>query len=666
MLQIWVSLLIFALPLLFVPSLFNVYQWPKSIFLLVGTLIGLIMALGQGWRGQRFSFGKTKKLVFPLLFLWLVFMASAFWQPNATMRLNALRWPVVTVSFGILLTFLVSLLPNKKWPIYSFIGSSFVLAIIAILQYAGLLSKWFSWPPLKQAVWTPTGSILVTLVMLAVAIAYLVAELVKNIRQDQPSVKESLFIIGSLVVLLLGLVLGTLSLIKAKPFYISPTVSWVVAVETMKNLKNTLLGVGPGNFGLAFQRFRPATVNNSEAWNYYFNASFNQYLNLFTEVGILGLWAFLWLVFYLFREKKELIKKGSLFVALAVLLVLSLMVSFDLQLWALFFVLLGALHQVETKPDQSKLMRYLNRGLLFVFLLVLAVVIYVYGRIIWADVLFAKSMAAFNRGEGGNAYNLQIKALQKNSRVDTYHLAYAQTSLALADSFSRQENLSDQDKQKITILIQQAIREGKAAAAQNPLKSNNWEALGNIYRRIIGVAQGADQWAIEALRQAVVLDPVNPELRISLGGLYFARKDYDSAQRQFEMAVNLKPDHANAHYNLAAVYKAQEKWAKAALELKTVLSLIDSQSADFDSVQKELAEVQKNLPKPEQQEGSGQQQTQTQLQPPQESLPTPSVSPIELPEEAAPEVPAPEETAQPGEELPTEAPVEEITPSPQP
>jgi len=54
------------------------------------------------------------------------------------------------------------------------------------------------------------------------------------------------------------------------------------------------------------------------------------------------------------------------------------------------------------------------------------------------------------------------------------------------------------------------IREGKAAVEANPLKADNWYSLSQIYQQIIGVAEGAQQWALDSLRQAALLDPVNP------------------------------------------------------------------------------------------------------------------------------------------------------------
>jgi len=124
-----------------------------------------------------------------------------------------------------------------------------------------------------------------------------------------------------------------------------------------------------------------------------------------------------------------------------------------------------------------------------------------------------------------------------------------------------------------------------------------------------------------------------------LGGLYYALGDFESAQRQFEVAVELKPDHANAHYNLAAAYKAQEKWEKAILETKTVLSLVEPNSTDFEKAKKELEELEAKLPKPDEALPVGEETEQGQLQE-ISPIPTPQVSPIQLPEEeAAPEIP---------------------------
>jgi len=675
-LKLWLALIIFVLPLLFVPSLFSVYALPKTVLLIVGVLVGWGIVLVQNLKLKVKSPATSYQL--PFIALAAVFIVSSLFQPTAAMRINALTGKTAIIFAGVLLALLIPHLSSSSLilplsplsPLSSFLASTVILALISIFQYAGLLSKWIAWVPLKQAVWTPTGSILTTLALILVAVVYLVVRLIKNIRENQLSISANLFILALLVVLILGEVLGILALIESKPLFISPTAAWVVAVEGFKTAKTALLGAGPGNFQIAYRRFRPVIVNNTQAWNFYFNSSFGEYLSLLTEVGILGLLALIWIIFSFRHSERSEESSVAFSFPLISLLLLALFIPFDINLWVVFFLLLGSgrkLHPLRhsERSEESSVAPSLP---LYITLIppIALITLFIfsswwYGRALWADALFAKSLSAFDRGEGGNAYNLQVEALRKNPNIDIYHSAYAGTNLALANSLSQQPDLSDQDKQQITILVQQAIREAKAATAINPLLSSNWQNLAGVYRQIIGVAEGAEGWTIESLRQAVVLDPVSPNLRIDLGGMFYSQGDYDSAQRQFEMAVDLKPDHANAHYNLAAAYQKQEKWSRAVLELKTVLSLIEPNTADFNKVQEELKELEKKVPE------TKAPVAETQLQPPQETLPTPPISPIELPEEEveemAPEIPTPEPTEEP---MPTGEPNEEAAPSPQP
>ncbi|MBP8591567.1 hypothetical protein KBI33_03865 [Candidatus Shapirobacteria bacterium] len=631
LLKIWISLIIFLLPLFFIPSLFDAYGFPKIAFLLGGTLMGWLIFLGEKF------FKKEKVILFfprwfwPALFLVAVFAVSSLLTPVAATRISALSGKTAIILGGFLLAFLIFQAPTLN-PQLPLVASSLVLSLILIGQYLGLLKRWFSWSFLGNATWSPTGAILSALVLIMAGFIYLLTLVIRHFRSQEKLSAAPFLALGAMVVLVLGVILGTLNLVEAKPALLSPQVAWVVAVENFKSWQGAFFGSGPGNFSQSFVRFRPATVNATSFWNAVFSSSFNEYLNLLTEVGLFGLGAFLLLLARALGKDYKSFSPNFIF-----LIIVALFLPFDLVLWFFFFVLLGVSGAGKASP------RSYSPQLALAPLAALLFSGWWYSRLIAADIAFARSLDAFNRGEGGNAYNLQIKALEKNPYQDFYHLAYANTNLALADTLSRQENLTDQDKQQVSILIQQAIREGKAAVAANPLKADNWYSLAQIYQQIIGVAEGAQQWALDSLRQAVLLDPVNPNLRLAWGGLYYALGDFESAQRQFEIAAELKADHANAHYNLAAVYKAQEKWEKAALEMKTVLSLVEPDSADFEKAKEELEEIEAKLPKteegttPAEKPAKGESQLQ-EFSP----LPTPQVSPIQLPEEeAAPQIPVP-------------------------
>lgn len=653
----WLALIIFLTPLIFVPAFFDVYSLPKIILLALGVLIGWVSFLLSGVleeKGGRKSitFG-SKKLAVPLLLLVAVFAISSFLQPAVSARLNSLSGVTAVVISGALLAMLIRQIGGREEEaqksirlfLGAFVASAVSLAIVAILQYAGVLARFFSWEALSSPLWTPTGSFLATILLIILALAYVLTAFLRLIKSDF----NLPLLIGSLallIVLALGLVLSVMAALEADLTLISFQSAWVVAVEGFKSLAGAFFGAGPGNFQIAYARFRPLVVNNTKAWTVYFNSSFGQYLQLLTEVGIFGLVVLGGLAALVWRQAKNsgqrLLGGAPTGLLLVVLLIGAIIVPFEVNLWLAFFVLLGLL---SLSWPEEKGIEANQPFLLAVFVALLILAGWWYGKAAWADLLFSRSLGAFSRGEGGNAYNWQLEVLKKNPHRDVYHLAYAQTNLALADTFAKKEDLTEQDQQQITILIQQAIQEGKNAVAVNPLWANNWASLAGIYRQIIGTAQGADQWAIDALNQAIALDPVNPALRIDLGGLFFSLGNFDSAQRQFEIAVNLKPDHANAHYNLAAVYKAQEKWQNAVLELQTVLSLVEPNSSDFDLVKKELAEAEAKLPKEEPvkpEEGTGGKEEGVLQQP--EPLPEPQISPVELPaEESAPPTPPFEE-----------------------
>jgi tetratricopeptide (TPR) repeat protein len=91
--------------------------------------------------------------------------------------------------------------------------------------------------------------------------------------------------------------------------------------------------------------------------------------------------------------------------------------------------------------------------------------------------------------------------------------------------------------------------------------------------------------------QAIALDPVNPRLRLDLGGIYYALGNYQAAAQVFSQAVNLKPDYANAHYNLAQSLKQLKVDDQALAQLQLTASLVcsqDSQTADCQRVNAEI------------------------------------------------------------------------------
>jgi len=662
------SALSLVLPLFFLPLTSEFYFFNKTVLLYFATMLLLL-----GWAVKIFiskSFSWSKSVfTLPIIGLMLTFLLSNFIQaPNKLMTLTGPTGLVL--SLGLLYFIIINNIKGKKqvaWILTSLILSSVVLAWITIFAYLDLTKNInLDWLNFKD--WTPTGSILTSL---SIMVVLLPGTLYWAFKTNSPTEKVLLFLASSLQTLA-GILIVSLYLNKTSQFiYLPPQYGWQISVDGFKTLKTALFGVGPGNFLNAYTRFKPAIINNTSIWNAQFGSNSNQYLNLLSTTGILGL------LFYLMLVSKSLKKSNFKGTTYHKVLYLTLLASFMVQLiiaanmLILFITFVSlALTQVlnkselETEENKKAISSpYILWAVPGTIALLALIVFYFEGRLWLADYTFRQSLVAAQENKGIDTYNLQIKAIGLNPWAESYRLNYANTNFALANSLASQENLSDHDKANVNQLIGQSIREAKAAVDLNPQSSQYWANLASLYRNLINVADQADQWSLSAYLQAVSGDPTNPLLRLEYGSLFYGLKDFDRAIEQFRIAANLKPDYANAYYNLAASYQQKEDWVQAYQNLQTTLSVIPADSADREKVTAELEELKAKLPAP-QQPASQQGQQQSQLSQP-EAIPSPKpgFNQVNLPEEAAPEVPqVPAET----EPSPTASAVPaETEPSPQ-
>jgi len=170
--------------------------------------------------------------------------------------------------------------------------------------------------------------------------------------------------------------------------------------------------------------------------------------------------------------------------------------------------------------------------------------------------------------------------------------------MALANSLAssqRQSNSSPsaQLQQNITTLIQQSINEGRSAVSIAPMTSFNWNNLSSIYRSLIGFGQNADRFTIVTSQQAIALDPNNPQQYLDLGGIYYQLGLYDDAIRQFQFAITLKQDYANAYYNLGHAYEAKKDLANALASFQAVQSLVSTDKANSQIIKSEIEALKK-------------------------------------------------------------------------
>jgi tetratricopeptide (TPR) repeat protein len=614
------------------------------------------------------SFRKTALDLPVILFALAYVVTSLAAAPNKAIAFSAPMGTGTILALTALYFVITNNLSKKSLLhnlIYSLIISSALLGLVAVYQFLGLGGKVSSIPWLASKLFTPAGGPLVLISVLVIGLSLAIITFLKQFNRQ--GWLATILTGGASIIIAVGLILTIYQLLPGKEtslIMLSYPDSWAIGIEAFK--RQPLTGIGPGNYLSAFNRFRPFTFNNRDFWDARFGNASIYPLELLTVGGLLVLGAYflllakalrLWLKNYYQKDETLL----PFLISLALMIIIPWFISNNLVILTFSFIFLAILASMNS---QKETVHFSSKSFSLIVLGTgLALVIpsfYLWGRAYGADMAFRRSLDALIQNQGIRVYNEQIKALDLNPYNPNYRRAYSQTNFALANSLSSQENLSDQDRTNIIQLIQQAINEAKSATVLNPEDSANWENLAQIYRNLINLAEGADQWTIAAYQQAIATDPVNPRIRVNLGGLFYAFQNYEIATRHFENAVNLKPDYANGYYNLAVVYRDREMYQQAYSAMQTVLNLVPIDSSDYQIVREELDELAKKLPAPE--EISQPEQKQEPVLTPPEPLPSPIVEPpIELPEESAPEIPPVEGEAE-EESTPEPIPTPELTP----
>jgi len=631
-------------PLVFFPFFADMVGAAKLYFLASAVLLLLALKAVKIVVTKQIEW-KTTGFETPLtLFAFAYILSALVSAPNKVMALaDPARGALVPVLF-VVLYFLIPK-NNKAGTLIAAFVSLFLTAAITALVYFNV----FSFVPdtlgfLKVKSFTTVGSY-VYLIFFA---AFLGAILLPHVTESE-ELKEMATAHGTtelkkarstaidmvfFVIALVTAIFSSYVLFKEfTPQIVSYAATWQTFVETLKTLMTALFGVGPGNFLAMFTIAKPATFNASGLWSINPDLGGSALLHIGTETGMLGLFTLATLLFILFKKTK----KSALFPAYAVLLAWFLFVPLSqMTWWALFLFLI-----LTTNFSKIRSFNAAELPVIYIALAVLAAGVVAIGgyfeyRGYMSQSFYYQSLIAAQANQAQQLYDLQNRAIIQNPYNEQTHLAFSQTNLLLANSLSQKKNLTDADKQSVSQLIQQGIQEARNVVILNPQKAVYWANLGETYRSVLTVAQGADVWAISSYQRAIALDPRNPQYYFNLGSVYYGLKNYDEAVRFFSNAVSLKTDIPNYHYNLAWAYYQKQDYTQAVNAMQNTLQLIpDKKSADYKTAQKNLEEFQKMVketqPAQDQAAQNGTPETLSQPSPIPSITPEISLSPNNAP-----------------------------------
>lgn len=651
----------FLFPLIFLPGFNNSFITAKILLLAIITGLFLLIKAAKvatkrkiTLTGSNFDTSMSLLVVAYLLSLIII-------SPNKVETLvDPVRGALLIILFVV---FVLTAPKNKGLAVLSSLLSLTLMLLLSLLSYFGALSFLpQDWQFMNAKGFTSWGNLLAQAVYAGFFLALAFTQLREH---DQPTkaappvggatalpqtkttplvnfqVLNVLFIIS-----LLTTVFSLYILLKEiKPPFFPLSTSWQISVDTLKNTRNALFGVGPANYLALYTRSKPLYINNNPLfWNAAVEYSRSAILHIFTEVGLIGLVGFGLVAWQLYRSAK----KQHLVLPILVLLLSGLLLPMSQAFWFLLFFSIYLLKEnKEPRRFDLKDLELFAYATALIMVVVVLTAGFFYSRVIASEYYLGQSIIAWQKNQIQQVYNSQVKAIVSNPYSRSARDAFIQTNLALANALAQKQKPTETDQKQFTEYIEQSIINARAAVTLNQFKADSWANLAEVYRFILGQVKDAETWAIASYQRAIAADPQNSNYYFNLGSVFYALGNYDEAVRFFEQAINLKPDIANYYYNLAFAHYQNQNYVKAVNALEATQQYVEKGTNDYKKVKKELEEFRAKLP-----ETVTETDQEKELKP--ETLSQPEVLPtgqpeIELPKDSAPPTvsPAPEPTRKP-------------------
>lgn len=582
-----IYLFVFLFPLFFLPVVSDSYEFAKMVLLLVFCLILLPALTFRIIKEKRLNWFPTGfGMVLVLLFL-LSLISALFQAPNF---ITALTSPLGIATFAALCLYYFLAVHLEG-------NAGEKLSDILILS-AGLVSVYSLltlFKILPSSTNTPAGSLLYTAIYLGIISFLTLLRIFLSLKNG--SVRRK---IPGLILFLIINLAGFISIVylistNQKIILLPPYFGYLIVLEVFKGIRTLFLGVSPGNFLSAFTLAKPPAINSSPVWNIYFTSSSSYLYTLITEMGALTIVLYLFLLFQTMRNWAGKIARAETATLLVCLITMAFLpINTTILFLTVTLMAISGNRKREIRLDLNKTGNLIY--LLSVPAIIFSVILfYLTGQLFLGEYYLKKSLEAASANNGNLVYQLQIKAINSNPYNDRYHLAFSQTNLALANAIAAKKEFTSDDKQNIPRLVQQSIDQAKIATVLNKTSIFNWENLANTYASLVTFASQSDKWAIQSYEQRILLDPVNPGGYLSLGGFYLSQKNLEEAGKAFRKAIFLKPDFANAHYNLGLVLSEKTLYEEAFKEMQTALAYLPPGSVDAKKVAAEMAVLQEKI-----------------------------------------------------------------------
>ncbi len=611
--------LLVLLPTLILPFTDSFIVHSKLFMVLFGAIATAILYFFISFKDRVWKV-IVSPITLPLILFGLTVAASTFFTQNYPVE-NLLGIGGVYLASIVIALLGASLIDKKK----THLAIPALVVAVSVVNLGSLLQL-FGWGP-TRIIAAITGfefehNLLFNLSMSSFVAAQLgVLALIASVVKIVKNKKVSTFEVITLPILLFGLGLHLWSMLPGQPAEVvlpPMSASWSVALDSLRIPRAALIGQGPEGYVGAFTRYRPATLNTDRLWQTRFDSAMGAPLTLLVQLGFLGLIAWLVLAgrFFLKSTKDELLKESPL----SLVVLASFVIQFFLPPNYIMIGLQGILiafwiadlkehfsvlklrplsasldsnkQSSRSAQEKTKTENIISLGTNGAMIAGLLFLTFATGRAYASFHQMFLAEKAIMNDDGVAVYEHRQRAMILNPYHDTIRRSYALTNLQIAIALSNKTDLTEQEQEQISELVQQAVREAQAATTIDPQDSQNWIVLAQIYQELIGSVEEADQWAVNAYVSAIQTDPSDPLLRIQLGNILLQQEQLQQAANLFSQAIELKPDLAAGYFYLGQVQQMGQDPIGAQRSWQQALALLETGTEDYEMLQQLLEELE--------------------------------------------------------------------------
>ncbi len=636
-----IAVAVFLLPVFFLTNTTEFFIFPKQILIITITFLLLTLYCIKSLIERRLTFVKNP-LNLPIATFAIIVLFSSYMSPSSIPSVPQAIFVVGCALLFFAITNIVQEKQNFKIILLSLLFGTLIATILSTLASFGIHLLPFE--VTKNELFNTFGSSMQMIGFVTPLLILSIVVFLVNYRKRGPVVFRTPLITTHAIAAILfsvsiGVAIYQITSARELPVLLPFDHGFQLALASISQdasrmLPSFLFGSGYGMFSVIFTKFHLASFNALPSWSLTFAYSSSFVLELIATTGILGILSYFFIIVKFVRSHERM-TISPLFLSVAAILILSFLIPFSFPLVALIFILM-ALYIVSLKiskkaksVEEIVVSLVTNGGFLefneptskkssavlpIIFTVLAAgfiayVLFFFMSRegfgakglyhYVVADMTFAKSLQPEALTDGQETYDLQIRAIQTYPyRADFYRI-FSQINLALATNLvnSQQDapTVSEDIQEAILQQLQQAINASRQSVIFAPESALNWRNLGQIYRNLIGVGQDAEQFAIASYNQAIALEPTNPALRIELGGIYYQLNEYNLAQQQFQLAIELKRDYANAYYNLGHTLEEKGDLATALQQYQIVAQLVTNDDKSIELINQEIATLQTRI-----------------------------------------------------------------------